>query len=112
MISYGIDEGEMLGYIMWTAITKPESEISKAGNLIGLKDNIIDGDILWATLGSLELIFDGTEEGHNYEYSWLGIFEWYADGVKQRPLIALHNNFRQMMNKYDLAYLNELLKEI
>ena len=29
-----------------------------------MKDNIIDGDILWATEGSIYWIFDGIAEGH------------------------------------------------
>ena len=39
----------MLGYTLLLGITKPDSEIIKEGALLGLKDNIIDGDILWAT---------------------------------------------------------------
>ena len=46
----------MLGYTLWRVITEPDSEITKEVNLLGFKDNIIDGDILWSTEGSLDFI--------------------------------------------------------
>ena len=58
-----------------------------------MKNNIIDGDILWATYGYLELIFDGIAEGNNDEYRQLGIFEWSADGFKWGTLPGLKDNF-------------------
>ena len=44
-----IDEEDMFGSTLWLGITETGSEIIKEVTLIGLKDNIIDGDILWVT---------------------------------------------------------------
>ena len=48
-ISDVLDEEDMFGSTVWLGITETDSEIIKEGNLLGLKDNIIDGDILWYT---------------------------------------------------------------
>ena len=39
-------------------ITESNSEWIKEGNLFGLKDTIIDGDVLWGTVGSTELKYE------------------------------------------------------
>ena len=60
----------MLCYTLWLGITKPYTEIFKEGGLLGFKDNIIYGDLLWAIEGSLDFIVDGKSEGNsdgNYE---------------------------------------------
>ena len=48
-ISDVLDEEYMFGSTLWLGITEPDSERIREINLLGLKDNIIDGDILWAT---------------------------------------------------------------
>ena len=45
-ISYGIDEEDMFGYTLLLGITELDSERIKEGGLLGLKYNIIYGDIL------------------------------------------------------------------
>ena len=40
-------------------ITESKSEGIKGGALLGLKDNIIDGGVLWVTVGSPQWKFDG-----------------------------------------------------
>ena len=45
----GLNEEDMIGSTLWLGITEPDSERIREVNLLGLKDNIIDGDILWAT---------------------------------------------------------------
>ena len=55
----------MLGSTLWLGITEPDSEIIKEETLLGFKDNIIDGDILLTTEGSINFIFDGIEEFHS-----------------------------------------------
>ena len=63
-ISYGLDKEDMIGSTLWLGITEPDSETSKERNLPGFKDSIINGDILWDTYGSLDLIFDSIAEVH------------------------------------------------
>ena len=48
-ILYGLDEEDMFGSTLWFGITELDSERIKEVNLLGLKYNIIDGDILWST---------------------------------------------------------------
>ena len=62
VISIGLEEEDMIGSTLWHGRTEPESKRIKEENILGLNDNIIDGDMIWATEVSLDLIFDCIEE--------------------------------------------------
>ena len=44
-------------------ITESNSEVIKDGPLLELKDTIIDGDVIWDTVGSPEWKFEGIRVG-------------------------------------------------
>ena len=55
-----IIEFSSLGIVRYIiGITESESEVIKEGPLLGLKDKIIEGDVLWGTVGSLEWKYEG-----------------------------------------------------
>ena len=93
-ISNGLDKENMLGSTLWLGITESDSEIIKEGDLLGFKDNIIKSDILWATDGSLDFIFDGI---------------WAAHYLVFMTIPKLENNL--VLSKINcLMYLIDLLK--
>ena len=58
-----------------------------------MEDNIIDGDIIWATEGYLDYIFDGTEEGHATLFTfitWQYLFDkgGISAGIDEEDMIG------------------------
>ena len=93
----GLNEEDMIGSTLWLGITEPDSERIKDGTLLVFKDNIIDGNILWAIELSPDFIFDGIAEFHHDGNSWEFTDETSEDetlGPIYRKFIGVTDSFK------------------